>query len=162
MPLTTQLLISDYIPRQHQLYVNKLRRYIGDSEALNVLTDEEESNNNFLYDCLIDTVDEINNEYDPETTWTLTTVPSWNALKMGATIQVLIGKGILSARNMLTYSDSGGVTVQDYDKYGRYINVYNVLINKYMRSVTSMKRRYNVDQCYGEVASEYSLDEVGF
>jgi len=41
------------------------------------------------------------------------------------------------------------------DKYGRYINYYNVLVNKYMRGVTGMKLGQNVEAAYGGVASEY-------
>ena len=65
-------------------------------------------------------------------------------------------KGILSARNSLTYQDAGGVTVSDYDRYGRYTNLFNTLINRYYRAVTSIKRRVNIDACYGGVESEYS------
>lgn len=149
-------LLTDYIPHEAQLYVNRLRKFLGDTEALNVLTGEKESDDNFLYDCITDALDEINNEFMPVTTWTLSTMTSWNAVKLGATIQVLIGKGILSARNTLTYNDAGGITVADYDKYGRYINYYNILINKYMRTVQSIKLSHNIDSCYGEVASEYA------
>ena len=41
------------------------------------------------------------------------------------------------------------------DKYGRYINYFNVLINKYVRGVTGMKLGKNVDDAYGGVDSEY-------
>lgn len=157
MPTQLQLL-TDYIPFDEKLYVDRLRRFLGDTAALNVLDGAEESNDRFLYEAMQDALIEINEDFEPETSWTITDIPSWNALKLGSTIQVLTGKGILSARNMLTYSDAGGISVSDYDRYGRYINYYNVLINKYIRSVQSMKRRYNVDQCYGEVASEYSYD----
>lgn len=149
-------LLTDYIPFGEQLYVDRFRKYLGDTATLNVLEGAQENTDEELYIALIDTVDEINEDYDPITYWTIATMPSWNCLRQGATLQVLQMKGILSARNTITYQDAGGVTVQDYDKYGRYVNFFNVLINKYMRAVTSMKRRYNIDQCYGSVESEYS------
>jgi hypothetical protein len=54
---------------------------------------------------------------------------------MGATLKILTKKGILSARNTLTYQDAGGITVQDYDKYGRYVNYFNVLVSTYYRGI---------------------------
>jgi hypothetical protein len=138
--------------------IDKLRKFLNDTVELNVLNGAEESSDDYLRSAIEDALEEINEEFEPETSWTIDSIPSWNALKFGATIQILIGKGILSARNMLTYSDAGGVSVSDYDKYGRYINYFNVLINKYLRSVQSIKRTHNIDQCYGEVASEYSYD----
>ncbi len=68
----------------------------------------------------------------------------------------MIGQGILSARNTLTYNDTGGVTVQNFDVYGRYINFFNILINKYRNQVTSLKRSNNVEAGYGGVYSEYA------
>jgi hypothetical protein len=156
MPPTNEDLTSDIISATHQLYVDRLRKYLGDTAELNTLSGAEECSDIFLYHCLQAAMDEFNFEFIPETTYTITSIPSWNVLKLGATIQVLIGKGILSARNTLSYSDAGGVTIQDYDTYGRYINFYNLLINKYMRSVQSMKVSSNVDSCYGGVSSEYS------
>lgn len=77
---------------------------------------------------------------------------------MGATLQYLTSKGILSARNTLTYRDGGGVTVQDMDRYGRYINYYNILVNKFLRGVTNMKLGANIDAAFGGVPSEYGLE----
>lgn len=156
MPPTNLDLLTEYIPHSYQLYVDRLRKYLGDTAELNTLSGAEECSDIFLYHCLQDAMDEFNFEFIPETTYTITSIPSWNVLKLGAVIQILIGKGILSARNTLSYSDAGGVTIQDYDTYGRYINFYNLLINKYMRSVQSMKVSSNVDSCYGGVSSEYS------
>ena len=68
---------------------------------------------------------------------------------------MLTGQGILSARNTLTYNDTGGVTVQDFDVYGRYINYFNILINKYRQHLIDFKRNINIDGCYGGVSSEY-------
>jgi hypothetical protein len=155
MPPTKIQLLTDTVPYTHGLYVTRLRKFLGDTAELNTLVGEEESENIFLYHCLQDAIDEINIEFEPETTWTIATIPSWNVLKLGATLQVLIGKGILSARNTLTYTDAGGVTVQDFDTYGRYTNFYNILLNKYMRAVQTLKLRFNIDSCYGSVDSEY-------
>jgi hypothetical protein len=54
---------------------------------------------------------------------------------------------------MLTYTDNGGVTVQDYDTYGRYINLFNVFVNKHYQSCLELKRSINIDQCYGSLGS---------
>ena len=41
------------------------------------------------------------------------------------------------------------------DMYGRYINYYNILINKYLRGVSNMKLGANIEAAYGGVSSEY-------
>jgi len=77
---------------------------------------------------------------------------------MGSILMYLTAKGILSARNTITFRDGGGVTVQDYDRYGRYINYYNILINKYVRGVSNMKIGANIEAAYGGVPSEYGIE----
>ena len=47
------------------------------------------------------------------------------------------------------------------DRYGRYINYYNILITKYARGVQSMKIGNNVDDAYGGVSSEYGFANNG-
>lgn len=155
MPTNTQL-TTDYIPYSDNLYVQRLRKFLNDTAELNELREVEECTDVDLYHYIQDTLDEINYEFPPTSSYTIQNFPSWNTLKFGSTLQFLISKGILSARNTLTYNDSGGVTVHDYDVYGRYINFYNVLVNKYMRGLRSIKTSANIDACYGGVASEYS------
>ena len=156
MPSKTQIQ-TEVIPYGDQLYINRLRKFINDTTALNQLDGEQEAADIDLYHYIQDALDEINYEYPPTTInyATIATVPSWNVLKIGATLQYLTSKGILSSRNTLTYRDGGGVTVQDMDRYGRYINYYNILINKYLRGVTNMKLGANIEAAYGGVASEY-------
>lgn len=156
MGRTQQELITNNIPFEDQLYVDRLRTFLGDTAELNVLDELKECSDLELHHSIQDTIDEINYEYLPATQYTkISEVPSWNIVKLGATLQILTSKGILSSRNTLTYQDSGGVTVQDMDKYGRYINYYNVLINRYVRGVTNMKLGKNVEDAYGGVDSEY-------
>ncbi len=143
------------IPDAHLPYVERLRRFLGDDTQLNTLLQVEESSDLFLYEALLDTIDEVNLAMFP-TDYTLDNFPYWSILKLGAVLQVLTGKGILSARNTLTYRDSGGVTVQDYDVYGRYINYFNILITKYREKIFNFKRSVNVDAAYGGVYSEYA------
>jgi hypothetical protein len=57
---------------------------------------------------------------------------------------------------MLTYNDSGGITVKDTDVYGRYMALFNMLINKYRRSAMAFKRNMNMNGGYGGSHSEYS------
>jgi hypothetical protein len=75
---------------------------------------------------------------------------------MGATLQYLTGAGIHSARNSFNYSDGSSINVQDTDTWGRYINYYNVLINKFQQLLSSFKRRENIDMVYGGVHSQYN------
>lgn len=145
------------IPDAYREKVDRLRRFLSDERTLNRLLNAEESSDDYLYECIEDALDEINVfGYAMGVPWTIETFPYWSILKSGAVLQVLIGKGILSARNTLTYNDTGGVTVQDFDTYGRYINFFNLLINKYRNMVMSLKRSNNVDSAYGGVYSEYA------
>ena len=145
----------------HQPYVDRLRRFLGDNAALNVLTQEQESDDLLLHDCIEDAIDEINS-FGHSTSYDFddvidATLP-WNMVKLGATLQVLTSRGILSSRNMLSYNDTGGIQVRDTDTYGRYINYYNVLINKYMAQLRSFKYAKNIDDGYGEYQSELRQD----
>lgn len=159
--LKKEKLIGGTISFDEQLYVDRVRKFLGDFAASNKLDAVQESDDQDIYDAMIDTLDEINFEYLPTSNYTFETVPSFNLLKLGATLQILTSKGILSSRNTLTYTDSGGVTVQDMDKYGRYINYFNVLIAKYQRGVQNMKVGQNVDDAWGGVHSEYWYTREG-
>jgi hypothetical protein len=108
-------------------------------------------------------MNEINIEYPPLTYWTLADVCvepgidrgviAWPTVRLGATLQLLTAKGILSARNTVTYSDSGGVQISDKDYWGRYINYYNVLISKYEKAVVNTKRSFNSSMAFGGTRS---------
>ncbi len=143
-------------------FVEKFRTFISDHEDLNKLDLEEETTDDEIREFLTDALIEINVDFTPRTYWGFADIVvdpedrgylSWNVLKQGATLQYLTSKGILSARNQLSYSDAGGVNVQAEDRYGRYINMYNVLINKYRAGVNTAKIRYNTDRSYGEIHS---------
>lgn len=140
---------------EEQLYVDRLRLYLGDFTETNKLEGVQESTDIELFNALKDTLDEINFEFLPHTAYTMQTIPSFNVLQLGTVLQILTRKGIFSARNTLTYNDSGGVTVQDTDKYGRYINYFNVLITKYRTGVQLMKLGKNIEAAYGGAHSEY-------
>jgi len=155
MPTNIELTVPDLIPYDGQLYVDRLRRFLNDTVIANVLEGVEESDDTTLYEAIRDSMDEINLEFLPATTYTSISQFPWPLLKLGATLQVLIGKGILSARNQLTFNDTGGITVSDYDKYGRYINIFNVLIAKYQRGIRMWKLTANIENAYGDIPSEY-------
>jgi hypothetical protein len=150
---------SDMIPViisfEEQLYVDRIRLYLGDFSTSNKLDGVEESSDIEIFNSMKDTLDEINYEFLPNSSYTIQTIPSFNLLQLGTVLQILTRKGILSARNTVTYNDSGGVTVQDLDKYGRYVNYFNVLIAKYQKGVQLMKIGKNVEAGYGGVHSEY-------
>lgn len=151
-------LYTDGVPTQYQPFVDRLRKHLGDTAELNELLEEEESDDEFLYHCLQDALDEINFDIEPVTInyeFKELAMKNWNVLKLGAALQVLTGKGILSARNTVSYNDSGNLNIQENDTYGRYINYFNILIAKYNRAVIAMKRSTNVEACYGGIGSEY-------
>lgn len=144
------------VPAEDQPYVNRFRRWIQDTEKLNRLEAIQESDDLELYEALLSTMDEINWEFTPTTEYeNFSDIPSFHMLAIGGLLKILTMKGILSARNTLTYRDGGGVTVQDYDRYGRYTNYFNLLLNKYMRAIQGWKTQVNVESCFGGVHSDY-------
>lgn len=149
--------LSTNIPQAATPYIVRLRKFLQDTPELNRLEGVKECSDEDLYYALLDTIEEINFDYGYFTTFSIGTFPSWNALKYGATLQLLVSKGILSARNTINYQDSGGVMVQDYDRYGRYMNFFNLLFNKYNRAITNIKVHLNAEACYGGIGSEYAL-----
>lgn len=154
MPTNFNLMVPELIPFKDQLYVDRLRRFLNDTEILNVLEQVKESNDITIYEALQDALDEINIMGHTTTFPSFSSVP-WSLLKLGGTLNVLMSQGILASRNQLTFNDSGGIQVSDMDKYGRYINFFNVLIIKYQRGITQWKIIQNVDACYGGIFSEY-------
>ena len=150
------------VPVALQYYVDRLRIWLGDTPELNKLLQIQESSDEFLYVCILDTVDEINNYGAFKSNFSVeevggTNLP-WFLVKQGATLQMLIGKGILSARNVLTYQDAGGVMVTDMDVYGRYINYFNLLVSKYNKDLNDYKTRLNVAAGFGEFSSQLRQD----
>ena len=144
------------VPAAYQKYVDRLRDFLDDTVAQNDLEGVEESTDWELYMALEDTWDELNYGFEPiDVVYnTINEVP-WGILRLGAVIQVLISKGIGSARNTLTYNDAGGITVKDKDKFGRYTVWFNTLIADYRRKAQALKRSKNIDGAYGGVESEY-------
>ena len=142
-----------------QSYVNRVRRFLNDSADLNVLTEALESTDTEIFEAIQDALDDV--AYTPPILLdggysNFNEVP-WIILRSGAVLNVLTTKGILSARNTLTYRDSGGVTVQNFDKYGRYQEYFNQLTAQYEKLKKGFKISKNIDNCYGNVPSEYSL-----
>jgi hypothetical protein len=131
---------------------NRIRNFNGDKEELNVLIRAQETTDEEMNDYMQKSIDYFNT-VGYETTYTVSDFPSKGLLIDGTVIQILMGKGILSARNMLTYQDAGGVTVQDFDTYGRYINIFNVYVSRHVQQVIDLKRSINVDGAYGSIES---------
>ena len=154
-----ELTLPDFVGYRDGLYVNRLRKYLNDTAELNILENEQESTDSDLALAIKESIIELNFEYQPETSYTIDQIP-WSLVRAGAVIQVLLMKGILSARNTLNYSDAGGIQVSNYDKYGRYVNYYNILINKFIRSATTWKISKNVEDGWGGVNSEYYENDV--
>jgi hypothetical protein len=140
---------------------NRVRNFNGDKVELNVLIQKQETTDEELNDYIQKSIDYFNT-VGYTTAYVLSDFPSKGALIDGVVIQILMGKGILSARNMLTYQDTGGVTVQDFDTYGRYVNLFNVFINKYMSQIIDIKRSINVDEAYGGIPSPMSYDQYRY
>lgn len=144
-----------------------LRRYLNDLPQLNTLDKEYESTDDELEDYIKSALNDINLTYIPQTAFGLTAIVvepgeagyiPWATVRLGAVLQLLTAKGILSARNTITYSDAGGVTVTDMDKFGRYMAYFNQLAVRYERSVMQIKIRFNIDSAFGGVNSPLGFD----
>lgn len=153
------------VPAAYERWVRRLRRFIKDEEDINELLEREENTDEFLYECIVDAIDEINWMYEPVTEYTSADITSgegattgipWILIRSGAVLNYLTGSGIHSARNTFTYSDGSGIQVNDTDAWGRYINYYNVLITKYREMVGNFKRKKNIDDAYGGHHSQYN------
>jgi hypothetical protein len=149
----------------YQEAAKSFRDFIKDHKQLNMLDREIENTDDDLIEYIKDALNDINLGYDPRTNWALKDIivePGvddgqipWSLVKLGALLQVLTSNGIISARNAVTYSDQGGVTVSDMDKWGRYINYFNVLTAKYERQVMQIKIRRNIQDAFGGASSEF-------
>jgi hypothetical protein len=134
-------------------YIRKrLRNFTGDKEDLNILLQSQETTDEELNGYIRKAIDYFNS-VGYQTNYSISDFPNLGILIQGTAIEILAGKGILSARNMLTYTDNGGVTVQDYDTYGRYVNLFNVFIERHYRNCLELKRSINVEQAYGSIQS---------
>jgi hypothetical protein len=138
---------------------NRIRNFQGDKVELNVLIRALETTDEELNDYMKKSIDYFN-AVGYTTTYVLSDFPNKGVLIDGTVIQILMGKGILSARNMLTYQDTGGVTVQDFDVYGRYVNLFNIYINKYMQQVMDVKTSINIDGAYGSIESPMNYLDI--
>jgi hypothetical protein len=144
-----------------------LRRYLNDQPQLNELDEDFESTDDELADFIKQSLNTINMEFSPITYWTIADVVvepgengymPWSTVRLGAILELLTAKGISSARNMLAFSDAGGVQISHHDKWGRYINYYNVMRPKFEKAVETAKIRFNVNQAYGGFSSPFSFD----
>ena len=145
------------------MYVrNRIRNFAGDKSELNVLIQAIETTDAEMNDYITKAIENFNGT-GFLTTYTLQDYPNISNLIDGTIIQILSGKGILSARNMLTYRDTGGVSVEDFDTYGRYVNLFNLFITKYHNQVLSIKRSINMDSAYGDIESPLSnYEPIGY
>ena len=66
MPNKTQIQ-TEVIPYGDQLYINRLRKFLNDTAALNTLDGVQEAADIDLYHYIQDALDEINYEYPPTT-----------------------------------------------------------------------------------------------
>lgn len=144
------------IPAADLKYVNRLRNFLNDTAELNILMGTEESTDLQLYHNIISAMEIVNSYNQPITSYSEFSNVPWGILKYGAVLEVLTSKGILSARNTLTYRDAGGVTVQDFDLYGRYINYFNTLYRMFYQQLETYKKSVNFSGGFGGVHSEYN------
>ena len=143
-------LLRDYV-----IPVAKLRDFIRDFKEENVLLELEENTDAQLQRSLEDALDYINTAYPPVTIYLITDIPSWTVVRDRAVLNIIQSNMIKSGRNTLTYTDQGGVNIREEDTYGRYVNIYNILLAKNEMHIQRFKISKNVEGGYGGVESEY-------
>ena len=143
------------IARDYVQPVANLREFLRDYKEDNALTDLEENTDNQLQLSLSDALDYINTAYPPVTLYTIIDIPSWTVVRDRAVLSIIQSNMIKSARNLHSYTDQGGVDIREEDVYGRYVNLYNVLLAKNELHIQRFKTATNVDGGYGGVESEY-------
>lgn len=147
---------------------HSFRRWLNDNAQLNTLDREIESTDDELEDYIKDALNEINTSFEPQTPWALSSIMvepgtdygplPWSLVKLGALLQLLTIKGVISARNTVNYSDQGGITIQEMDKFGRYLTYFNNLNQVYQQKVMAIKIRENISNVYGAVNSPLGYD----
>lgn len=143
------------VSRDYVTPVSRLRDFLRDFKATNLLLEMEENTDDQLQKSLEDALDYINTAYPPVTDYSINSVTSWTAVRDRAVLNVLQSNMIKSARNMFSYRDQGGVDIQEEDVYGRYVNIYNILFAKNEAHIQRFKTSDNVNSAYGGVESEY-------
>ena len=147
--------------------VKAFRRYINDIPQLNTLDRDFESTDSEIADYIRETLIDINMSYEPTTNWDIDQVRvlpsdngvlSWGTVKLGAILHLLTAKGIWSARNAITYSDAGGITVAEMDRYGRYQAYAQRIQPEFDRMVRQTKIRLNIQEAFGGVTSPFGFD----
>lgn len=157
MTIFEQLILPS-VPEAELPIIDLFRHFIGDTVELNDLHEVQENTDLELYRCLLLALDEMNNLLPAFTNFeTLVSSPSVDLLMRGGLLKVLTRKGVISARNTLTYNDAGGISVQNHDTYGRYVNYFNTLISHWYNGLRQMNMKENINSCYGGVDSEYGL-----
>lgn len=127
-------------------YMNRFRQFLKDSplknkgEFLNTI----ENDDNELRMYLSQAIDSFNQSYF-STSFTADNFPSEQLLFTGALLQLLISNGVLNARVALTYTDQGGVIIQDSDRWGRYAQLFNQLYSFWKTGTLEIKRSWNVE-----------------
>jgi len=53
------------VPPEHQVFVDRLRRYLRDKPEFNTLLDKQENEDIYLYSAIQDAFDELNYEIEP-------------------------------------------------------------------------------------------------
>lgn len=155
-------LLSSAIVAEDQIIIDLFRRWLGDYEEFNILEGVQENTDLELYQYLLLAFQQIAYDIQPVIGISdFKDLDSFNLLFKGAMLQLLVSKGILSSRNTLNYNDAGGVNVQDYDKYGRYINWFNVVVSSFYNDVKAWKVHKNIESGYGGVNSEYGATGNG-
>lgn len=136
-------------------YLKRFRKFLKDSPINNTgeFLDTIENTDDDLRMYLNMAVESYNDSFF-RTDFTIDFFKNEMLLFTGALLSALVSNGVVSARCALTYQDMGGIVVQDMDRYGRYLQMFNQFFSYWKSHVLDTKRAWNINNAYGEVHSD--------
>jgi hypothetical protein len=147
---------ATFVSSVQTVTVNDVRNMLRDvCSGQNTLLNDFEFSDGQIVTALHDAVTEFNQAYAIETHYTVRNFP-WRISHMRGACAYLFeiaARGYV--RDHLPYS-SGGVQVDDKNKFSPYQAMASELRNEWRHFVRSKKYELNLDGCYGRLGSDYS------
>jgi len=143
---------------QQSEYVDKLRQYIKDHEAMNRLLKFEEENSDLDLELYLDMAMAYLNTVPPAIKiYSYQNFPMPQLVILEAAMQALISNGIINSRNELQYNN-GGITVKypDGNKYLKHIQILNQQISQFLQNYRQIKIAQNISNGFGGTPSPYA------
>jgi hypothetical protein len=140
---------------QQVLTPQEIREYTSDYGQNNYLIEGEEMSDTFISLCMTFAVEAFNS-ITPIGNVGVQNFPSKAILLWGTLWFCYDGKALLLARNTMEYSD-GGLNIPIEERAQLYKTLAAGFQSQFMESATKLKIQQNMEQGFGEVRSDLSL-----